>query len=114
MQSYTTDQPAQSLYEWPIRPGWGALSGLVLVPAKPSCVFHASAVVTFFGPPPRSALAWRQAVFAAALASQTLVSWSQMRFMMISGLRASSWPLLTSGSMAWKVNSVSGRPSRPL
>jgi hypothetical protein len=59
------------------------------------------------------ALAVRQAALAAALASHTLVSWSQTRFVMMLGFSASSWPLPASLSMSWKVNSLAGRPSRP-
>lgn len=36
-----------------------------------------------------------------------------MRLVIILGLSASCWPLLTKGSMAWNVNSVSLRPLRP-
>jgi hypothetical protein len=36
-----------------------------------------------------------------------------MRLVMMLGFRASSCPLLTNGSMAWNVNSVSERPSSP-
>lgn len=32
---------------------------------------------------------------------------------MMLGFKASSWPLFTSGSIAWNVNSVSARPSSP-
>lgn len=33
--------------------------------------------------------------------------------MMMDGFKASSWPLLQRGSMAWKVAAVAARPSSP-
>lgn len=84
------------------------------MPAKPRAVFQVSATVTSLTVNAEiCVLACWQAVFAAALAWQTLVSWSQIRFVMMFGFKASSCPLLTRGSMAWKVNSVSLRPSSP-
>lgn len=59
--------------------------GLVTVPGNPSNVFHVSAVVLSRVP---SAKIWACAslhsVFAAALAWQTLVSWSQILLVMMS------------------------------
>lgn len=87
---------------------------MIFVPAKPSAVFHASAVLASLVPSTEiCAFAAWHAVLAAAFALHTFVSWSQMRFVMMFGFKASSWPLLTSGSWAWKVNSVSERPSSP-
>jgi len=62
-----------------------------LVFAKPKMEFHVSAVLAFLEPRPAiRARAAAVAALAAELAPQTLVSWSEMRFVMMSGLRASS------------------------
>ena len=42
-----------------------------------------------------------------------MVNWSWILFIIMAGLRASCCPLLTTGSMAWKVDSVALRPLRP-
>jgi hypothetical protein len=59
--------------------------GLVTVPGKPSKVFHVSAVLLSRVPSARIwACALLHRVFAAALAWQTLVSWSQILLVMMS------------------------------
>lgn len=65
----------------------GPPSGFVTVPGKPSMVFHVSAVDLSRVPRARIC-AWTllQRVLAAALALHTLVSWSQIRLVMMSGL----------------------------
>lgn len=102
------------VYVWPTKPVCGALSGFVLVPANPKAVFQASAVVASRVP---NATIWVCAAAAASLAAwfapQTLVNWSWILLVMMAGLSASSCPLLTTGSMAWKVDSVALRPLRP-
>lgn len=70
-----SDYELSEIYVWPTKPVTGALSGLVLVPAKPKAVFHASAVVT--SRVPKAAIcvcAAAAASFAAWLAPQTLVN----------------------------------------
>lgn len=52
------------------------------------------------------ALAAAHCLLASGLALQTFVSWLQMALVMMPGLRASPWPLLTSGSVGKKVPSV--------
>ena len=92
----------------------GPPSGFVTVPAKPKAVFHASAVL--LSRVPRAlicALAAAHAVLAAPFASQTFVSWSHMRLVMMLGFSASCCPRAARGSIIWKVNSVAGRPPSP-
>lgn len=100
----------------------GPLSGFVTAPAKPNSEFQVSAVVLSLVPSANicAFAVWHRA-FAAALDSHTLVSWSQIRLVMISktrqlgqcrndvnelGLRASSWPWAQRGSIGRNVNSV--------
>lgn len=60
-------------------------SGSVTAPANPSNEFHVSAVSLFLVPNARIwDFASKHSALAASLASQTLVSWSQMRFVMMS------------------------------
>lgn len=85
-----------------------------MVPAKPKAVFQASAVDAFRVPKAAiCAPAAAAALFAAALAPHTLVNWLVIWVVMMVGLSASSCPALMRGSMPWKVNSVSARPSSP-
>jgi len=65
---------------------------------------------------PRAAIcafAARQAALPAAVALHTFVNWSQIRFVMMFGFRASCCPLATTGSVGKKVPSVALRPVRP-
>lgn len=66
--------------------GWaGPPLGLVTVPGNPSSVFHVSAVPLLRVPSARiCACASLHRAFAAALAWQTLVSWSQILLVMMS------------------------------
>jgi hypothetical protein len=85
-----------------------------LAAPPPTSWFQASAVDWSLVPRARIwACAASHVALAVSSAPQMLVSSSQMRLVMMLGLRASCWLAAMTGSLDWKVNSVAGRLPRP-